>query len=222
VQVAAAAPAVRAHLPWRLQLQEMEKRAVIVTDPTGKDLAKVVRVACSREAGDIVFEAAAPGEYAVYYLPYRPHLMCGAYRGDYLPYTESAKPEWRQANGLAAEALRAGNWKTLPEAKLIELQARSEFDRLDPMEVIATVDEVAAIKVAHPQPLLISPRCAVPMGRRSRLRRCRRRGLAARSAARTRRPTGTCAGTCSRSFTITPTSAAPSAVLWRPTSAIAT
>lgn len=157
VLVDAAVPAVRIHLPWRLQFGGMEKRAIIVTDPAGLEVTNALRVTCSREAADVVFEGGRPGEYAVYYLPYTPDRGCGGYGGDYLPYVEKAQPVWRQANALDAAAIQAGKWKTLPEAKLIGLQARSEFDRFDPMAVIATADEVTAFKAAHPQPLLLFP-----------------------------------------------------------------
>lgn len=157
VQVEAAAPAVQVHLPWRLQLPQMERHAVIVVDPAGQRVANVVRTSCSREAADIVFQAAAPGEYAIYYLPFRPHLWWGGYGGDYTWFQETAEAGWRQQNGLAPEAVKAGDWKKLPAAKLVELQARSEFDRFDPMEVVATAEETTALLAKCPQPLLIFP-----------------------------------------------------------------
>ena len=61
VRVDAAAPAVRIHLPWRLQFGGMEKRAIIVTDPAGREVANALRITCSREAADVVFEGALPG-----------------------------------------------------------------------------------------------------------------------------------------------------------------
>jgi hypothetical protein len=157
VQVEAAAPAMRVHLPWRLQMQRMEKHAVVVVDPAGQKVANVVRVTCSREAADIVFQTVAPGEYAIYYLPFRPHLRWDAYAGDYIWFQDTAEAGWRQQHGLTDEAVKAGDWKKLPAARLIELQARSEFDRFDPMEVIATAEETAALLAERPQPLLLFP-----------------------------------------------------------------
>src|SRR5581483_6611881 len=34
----------------------------------------------------------------------------------------------------------------LPQAKVIAFEARPEFDRVDPMEIVASADEVAAMK----------------------------------------------------------------------------
>ena len=157
VSVEAAAPAVQVHLPWRLQLHGMDRHAVVVVDAAGQKVANVVRATCSRDTADMVFQAATPGEYAIYYLPFRPHLSWGGYGGDYVWFQETADAAWLQQNHLTAEALKAGDWKNLPAAKLIELQARSEFDRFDPMEVIATEDETVALLAKHQQPLLIFP-----------------------------------------------------------------
>ena len=55
---------------------------------------------------------------------------------------------WLEATGLASPS--AALVDTLPEARVLELQARTEFDRFDPMEVVATADEVAALLAKHP------------------------------------------------------------------------
>src|SRR5512146_2581926 len=75
VRVDQAAPAVRAHLPWRLQMKGMDTRQIVVVDvATGQSVRNVVRESAGRLAGDIVFQpATAPGDYYIYYLPLRPY-----------------------------------------------------------------------------------------------------------------------------------------------------
>ncbi len=64
VHVGAPAPAIRAHLPWRLQLQGMETHQILVMEgATGTAVKNVVRAAADRMAGDIIFEAATAGDY---------------------------------------------------------------------------------------------------------------------------------------------------------------
>jgi hypothetical protein len=157
VRVAAAAPAVLAHLPWRLQMQGMQNHQILVmAAATGKPVKNVVRVRADRLAGDIVFEAAAPGDYLIYYLPLRPYGHMNDCSG-YLTYACTAEAAWRQANRLADADLAAGDWQKLPTASLIEFQARSELDRFEPMEIIASEAETQALLARCPQPLLLFP-----------------------------------------------------------------
>lgn len=158
IHVSAAAPAVWAHLPWRLQMKGMETHQVIVVDAaTGKRVQNIVRAAADSIAGDIVFQpAAAPGDYYVYYLPLRPHGNLNDMSG-YVSYKCGAEPAWLQESGLTPDALAKGEWRGLPTAKVLEFQARSEFDRFDPMEVIASPDEANQLLSQSPQPLLLFP-----------------------------------------------------------------
>ncbi len=153
VQVQGQAEAVRVHLPWRRRDQAPEKKAVLVFDgATGKPVANTVAIAVNREAGDIAFQpVTAPGVYEVYYLPYTPPTSNFDPPGEYFAPQETADPAWRAQHGLAAAALATGAWKALPEAVLVEIQARNEFQRFDPMEVIATASETAALLARFPQ-----------------------------------------------------------------------
>ena len=62
----------------------------------------------------------------------------GDYRLTYDPPKDAADADWVKRNGLAADRLASGGWKNLPKAEVVEIQARTEFDRFDPMEVCAT------------------------------------------------------------------------------------
>ncbi|NCQ27471.1 MAG: hypothetical protein GW802_08570 [Armatimonadetes bacterium] len=59
----------------------------------------------------------------------------------YLPPEDTSQPEWRAKHGLGAAGLAAGQWKQLPQARAVELQAINDFHRFDPMEVPATASE---------------------------------------------------------------------------------
>ena len=48
-----------------------------------------------------------------------------------------------------------GDWTKLPQAKVLEFQARSQFERFDPMEVVATREEMKKLLADHPQPYLV-------------------------------------------------------------------
>jgi hypothetical protein len=150
VRVTTAAAAVRVHLPWRRRDPAPEAKAVWVTRAGSSErLRNVACVALTREAGDLVFQAAEAGEYHVYYLPFR-------IDGTWFPSTVYDAPDatadaaWLAAHGLDAAGLAAGTWRALPEAEVVGFQARTEFDRMDPMELIATGAEMAALKAAHP------------------------------------------------------------------------
>ncbi|MBI2301401.1 MAG: hypothetical protein HYU66_21050 [Armatimonadetes bacterium] len=149
VRVEGPAEAVRLHLPWRRRdLHPEAKRILIVDAATGKTLRNVAAVHLEREFGDLVFQPeTAPGDYFVYYLPYTVQGNWGWYGGDYLKPEDTADPAWRQT-ALADPA-------RLPEAQPVEIQARTEFSRFDPMEVIATAAETQALLAAHPEPFLL-------------------------------------------------------------------
>jgi hypothetical protein len=143
--------AVRVHLPWRRRDRDAARKRVLLVDAaTGKELANVARLRIERDSGDLAFEpATVPGEYHVYYLPYRVQDGWGGYGGDYLPAESTADPAWLDRHGLSPAALASGAWESLPEAKVLEFQARTAFNSFYPMEVVASAAEVAALVEAH-------------------------------------------------------------------------
>lgn len=153
LRVSEPAEAVRAHIEWRRRDRRPETKDIRVFDlHTGARVTNVVRVNVTRAAGDLVFQpVTAPGEYAVYYLPYDPPGT-GPFgdAGNYHPPQETADAAWVRRHGLAPEALAAGGWRSLPQAELVAIQARGDFHRMDPMEVIATEEETAALLTRYP------------------------------------------------------------------------
>ena len=144
VKVEQRAKAVLAHLPWRRRDRAPESNAVIVVDAsTGNRLDNVVPLEIKAEFGHIVFEPhTVPGEYYIYYLPHRKPSgpMDGrSYR--YLSPEDNTDLAWRNRNHLVEDDCAVKTVATLPRAKLLRFEARSEFDRFDPMEVKATADE---------------------------------------------------------------------------------
>jgi hypothetical protein len=153
VRVNQPADAVWAHVPWRRRDHQPEAKDVRVFDAaTGQQVLNVVRVQVTREFGDLVFQpATVPGNYEVYYLPYNPGTGNFDDAGTYFKPQDTADPDWLKRNHLTPEGLAQGGWKSLPLAEVVEIQARGEFHRMDPMEVIATEAEVAQLLAAHPQ-----------------------------------------------------------------------
>lgn len=154
IRVAAKADAVRVHLPWRRHDSTPRDKDIIVVDAkTGQRIKNMTRVVIQREFAELVFQADnAPGEYFIYYLPYQAPAP-NNYSGN-MPYFSpkpTADAAWIERNGLDAKTLPEGKWKNLPQAEVLEFQARTEFDRFDPMEVIATEEETKALLARHAQ-----------------------------------------------------------------------
>jgi len=152
--------AVWAHIPWRRRDPYPHTKAIRVLDAkTGTRVPNVVVLSNKPEYGDIVFEPpTVPGNYEVYYLPYVTYLRAPCYWSLTDPYVtphQEPDPNWVASVAYALGDLgprrgrdgdiAKGNWQRLPRAELTELQAKSEFDRFDPMEVVATREEMAAL-----------------------------------------------------------------------------
>jgi hypothetical protein len=145
LRVFAKAEAVWAHIPWRRRDSEPGKKAIIVTDGSGERIANVLRIEVNRSYGDLVFQASAPGNYFVYWLPFvsrgRSNYPVVTY-----PFPEdTADPDWQKS--ARSELLRSD--RRLPQAELVEIQAIDEFNSFYPMEVIAKPEEVDALLKAH-------------------------------------------------------------------------
>ncbi|MCD6350592.1 MAG: carbohydrate-binding family 9-like protein [Armatimonadetes bacterium] len=151
LRVSQKADAVRAHIEWRRRDLHPEAKDVRIYDATtGERVLNVVRVSITQEAGDLVFQPpTVPGEYYVYYLPYNPGRGNFDDPGSYFTPEDTADAEWVERNRLTPQDLAAGTWQQLPQAELVAIQARDEFNRRDPMEVIATSAETQALLSAH-------------------------------------------------------------------------
>jgi len=144
IKVDTASDAVRVRIPWRREDSAPESKDIIVYETaTGKQLTNVARIEIKQEYGDIAFgPVASQGTYEVYYLPYNPGRGNFDDAGTYFTPKDTSDPEWLKRNGLTADTIASGKWNSLPEAQVDEIQARNEFNRFDPMEIVATPDEV--------------------------------------------------------------------------------
>jgi len=157
ILVESEATAVRVRLPWRRRDAHPEAKHIIIRQAaTGKAIDNVVRDAVTRECGDLIFQPDGVGEYHVYYLPYQTDLVAWASNinygkdiGDYAPPVDTADLAW--AARLPADR------QAMPAARMLAFEARSELDRFDPMEVIATAAEVDELLACHPGPYLLFP-----------------------------------------------------------------
>jgi hypothetical protein len=135
-------PAVRARIPWRRRDATPERKALVVVDgQSGQEIRNVMRLAISRESGDIAFRpTGGPGIYYVYYMPYRMTKPVNYPKVDYPERHDTADPAWSASV----------NASTLPEAKFVRLESADEFDRFIETETIATAAETGALLARFP------------------------------------------------------------------------
>ena len=152
VRVTGKADAVRVRVAWRRRDLDPQAKAVIVVDgKTGKTLTNVAEISIDREFGDLAFQPeTAPGNYFLYYLPYHADTAPSRYSITYLSPKQTADAAWLARHGLEAEASAERGRRRLPEARVLEIQARSDFDRFDPMEVVATREETRNLVSRYP------------------------------------------------------------------------
>ncbi len=151
---AAKPSAVWAHIEWRRRDASPERKGIVVVDAaTGARVADVFRAAIGRESGDIVFRpATVPGDYYVYYLPYKSEGRKNYPQVKYDPPDDRADPGWLAANWLAAgESVAALRPDRFPKARFVQLQSVNDFDSFEPMETIATRAETDALLRANPR-----------------------------------------------------------------------
>ncbi|HVP91575.1 MAG TPA: glycoside hydrolase domain-containing protein, partial [Terriglobales bacterium] len=167
-EFSAAARAVRALIPWRRPDHEPEKKAVVVVDAaTGARITNVVVLSVSRELGDIIFEPkTVPGDYYVYYMPYKSEGRKNYPNVRYDPPEATAGPGWLAAIGLPPGKPATLRPDALPRAAVVEIQSADEFSAFTPMEVTATAAEKNALLRAHPD----SPYFLFPEDRRLPIR----------------------------------------------------
>ncbi len=160
IRVEQPADAVWVHLPWRRRDAVPGRIDIIVIDAaTNQRIENVLRVNIQRQSGDLLFQpVTVPGEYLVYYLPFKTEGSWYFPTTVYLPPGHTAQPAWVSACQPQVERLRSGNTVDLPAARVVEFQALNAFHRFDPMEVVASGEETSALVAAHSdRPYLLFP-----------------------------------------------------------------
>jgi len=135
--------AVWIHILWRRRDIEPESKNIIIVEAsTEKQITNLARININREYGDLVFQADTHGEYYVYYMPFVVSGWSSFPIITYPPPKMEADNDWLDRNGLTPDQ---SEWCNLPQAEVLEIQARGEFHRFDPMEIIATSEETQKI-----------------------------------------------------------------------------
>ena len=151
VEVREPAEAVWVHIPWRRRDAAPEDKAIVVVDlTTGQQLRNVARVAINRDFGDLVFEPKTfPGQYAIYYYPLEliESRPTGTTDFTYREPFSAADSLWLERNALGDSRYFESDFRSrFPTATLVKIEARSEFDRFDPMELVASAKEIKRLK----------------------------------------------------------------------------
>jgi len=151
VRVDVVTDAVRVRVPWRRRdANPQDKDIRVVSLATGNSVKNVVRIEVNGEFGELVFQPeSGSGEYAIYYMPFNVRQGSGIDYGAYAPKRDTADDEWVRKIGLKDGPTSREASLKLPEARVLDLQARTSFDRLDPMEIVATGDEVGRLLARH-------------------------------------------------------------------------
>ena len=156
VSVKKAAEAVKVVLPWRRpDLRPETKHILVANAASGQTVQDVAVLEFSAEKGVIAFRPeTGAGIYHVYYLPYKFRKGSGDARygkpwNDYLSPEYSADPVWEERVKSNPSALS----EVVPE----RFEARSRFDFFTPMGLIATKEEMQALKDDAPDDFLVFP-----------------------------------------------------------------
>lgn len=149
IQVDAPATAVRVVIPWRRRDAHPEHVAAIVTAPDGSVVANVRRGSIDQASGELVFQAAQAGTYAVYYQPYE-----SKGRSNY-PTVTYAEPKDTADEAWSAKVGDAKRWLRLPQAKVLRYEAVDDFDAYTSMERTATPGELQALLAKHASDALL-------------------------------------------------------------------
>jgi hypothetical protein len=154
--------AARVIIPWRRRDADPEKKDIIVVDAaTGARIANVLAITVAREFGDLIFETPTmPGDYFIYYMPYKSEGRKNYPNVRYDPPRPTADSSWLASLGLKKGAITKADLAriSLAKAKVSEIQSADAFSSFYPMEVIAAAAETEELLKEHPDaPYLLFP-----------------------------------------------------------------
>lgn len=150
IDVTSSTKAVQLTINWRRRDTDIAQKRIILLDEQGRQIRNVKILSFDREKAVLVFEpVSGKGHYYCYYLPFQGKKNVGWWEGAYLKPEHTATEEW-----LDWVANQAGN---IPNATVVQLEARTAFDSFFPMEVCATAAERTKLVQANQQPVLLFP-----------------------------------------------------------------
>lgn len=144
------AEAVLLAFEWRRPDKGVDnRRFLIVQAETGDTICNIQRMEVDNEQCKLLFgPVKEKGTYYFYYLPYQVQEGYGNYHRDYYPKEEAPDPQWATATSSARD---------LPQAKVVRVESRTDFDSFYPMEVIATANEKESYRQANPARFHVFP-----------------------------------------------------------------
>ena len=153
VHVESQAPAVQVNLPWRRHDPAPETKAVYVVDATtSQQLQNSIVPRLDADTGDVVFKpATVPGDYFIYFAPFKSPDEGYFPSPAYATPRPTADAAWLADQGFGQAHQLTDAWRHLPRARLLRFEAINEFDRVDPMELVASKAEVQRLLAAHPE-----------------------------------------------------------------------
>ncbi|MFA6702852.1 MAG: glycoside hydrolase domain-containing protein, partial [Dysgonamonadaceae bacterium] len=119
---------------WRRHDVDVADRLLLLINAeTGDTVKNIQRLNVNNEICDIRFgPVLKKGRYYLYYLPYEVQTGDGFYNKGYYPKENEPDQNWIKS---------IEHLKQIPNAKIVEVQSRTDFDSFYPMEIAATSQE---------------------------------------------------------------------------------
>ena len=160
VGVSKPAQAVWVRIPWRRRDERPEQKEILVIDAaTNLRVTNITRVSINQEFGDLLFAPpTAPGEYFIYYLPFKREGWWAFPTTIYWTPTNTADTAWLTATAPLQRQIIQNTTNHVPAARVLEIQAINDFNRRDPMELVATARELESLLAKNAgKPYLVFP-----------------------------------------------------------------
>jgi hypothetical protein len=150
IMVNAPSDAVRATIPWRRRDSEPEGIAVRIFHGD-EEIHDIAQHWVDRNVGALIFRAPEAGIYHAWYMPYTTHGSMWYFPEiKYTTWDEmTPDPVWTERN--------TGKWDELSLCRTLRIEARTEFDSFNPMEIVAMSDEADAVAKRANAPFAVYP-----------------------------------------------------------------
>ena len=154
--VDAPAEVVKLSFDWRRPDKEVENRRFLIVDaetgirsPTSSDWKSI-----TNNVSFCLALCQKKGTYFFYYLPYLVQEGHGNYHRGYYPKEEAPDRQWLAVTSSGSSVGQ------LPEATIVRVESRTQFDSFYPMEVAASASEKESYRQTNPDTFLSSRKIA--------------------------------------------------------------